>query len=99
MTAIWPAGPPKLSAATLSQTRNASANDGIAPRCGSGRGLIAVGRSGSVDSIAGMARPETLETDAILRHVAGISPRGEIAIPVGDTTSGTRRIVKPGVCD
>ena len=28
MTAIWPAGPPKLSAATRSQTRNASAMDG-----------------------------------------------------------------------
>src|SRR5258708_1581140 len=28
MTAIWPAGPPKESAATFSQTRNASAKEG-----------------------------------------------------------------------
>src|SRR5262245_22806023 len=28
MTAIWPAGPPKLSIATRSQPRNASARDG-----------------------------------------------------------------------
>ncbi len=30
MTAIWPAGPPKLSAATLSHTQNASLKDGSA---------------------------------------------------------------------
>src|SRR5271165_1340083 len=36
MTAIWPAGPPKLSTATLSQTRNASPIDGSASRAGAG---------------------------------------------------------------
>src|SRR5882757_7248144 len=39
MTAIWPAGPPKLRLATFSQTRNASLSDGNAP-------LSRIGRAG-----------------------------------------------------
>src|SRR5450631_531524 len=38
MTAIWPAGPPKLRAATFSQTRNASWMEGNSRGAGAGSG-------------------------------------------------------------
>ncbi len=57
MTAIWPAGPPKLSAATLSQTQNASANDGIAPLSGTGRAPMAAGALELGELVDDMVRP------------------------------------------
>ena len=57
MTAIWPAGPPKLSAATLSHTQNASRNDGIARPVGAVRASIAVGESEAMELMVDMMRP------------------------------------------
>src|SRR5262245_5170024 len=48
MTAIWPAGPPKLRLATLSQTRNAS------PRLGKSRRSAAGGGTGISSAAVGL---------------------------------------------
>src|SRR5215475_5332058 len=79
MTAIWPAGPPKLRPATFSQTRNASRRVGYAGlsahRCAGGAASSLTWEAWSaLGVIDDMMRP-CVGADAILRHVASWGDR------------------------
>src|SRR4029450_459528 len=55
MTAIWPAGPPKLNSAIRSQTRNASRSE--TPCAGTDRGVSATASSAMGSLLHGGGRP------------------------------------------
>src|SRR5262245_40810531 len=94
MTAIWPAGPPKLSAATLSQTQNASPNDGILRTPGSVRVSVVADVFEVMGLVVDMVRPE-VRTDAILRHVASWGDR----FPMRTKKPRSTTVVKRGEID
>src|SRR5262245_42154051 len=79
ITAIWPAGPPKLRLATLSQTWKASGNEGC-------RGAAAAGTA-STESASVTSHPRLLGVSGLagrglrVRGLPGMSLLGGVAAP------------------
>src|SRR5262245_10528421 len=87
MTAIWPAGPPKLRSATFDQTRNASAREGnvwpaveVAASLEAGltedmvRPSVGVGRDSSACRLVGRSLPHGKEKIAVGAACQAVRP-------------------------